>query len=141
MDWIEDGLAIGNLDDALAGDRLREGGIASVLTLSEFPTRPRPGFEWRCEPLRDGAGNSHEQFSAALDHLATLHAGHPGVLVHCAEGKSRSVVIVALHLARTRQWDPEVALEHVCSRRPAALPDHVLWARARTFFEAMTSTR
>ena len=62
MDWIEDDLAIGNLDDALAYDRLREAGIASVLTLNDFPSRPRPGFEWRCEPLRDGPGNTPERF-------------------------------------------------------------------------------
>lgn len=135
MDWIEEGLAIGNLDDALAHDQLRDEGIASVLTLSEFPTRPRPGFEWRCEPMRDGGGNSHERFALALEHLATLHTHHASVLVHCAEGKSRSVVIVALHLARTRAWDAEDALDHVSTQRPAALPDHLLWAQARAFFE------
>lgn len=135
MDWIENDLAIGNLDDAIAYDRLRDAGIASVLTLNEFPSRPRPGFEWRCEPMRDGPGNTPERFTLALAHLATLHANHPGVLVHCAEGKSRSVVIVALHLARLRGWTPEAALAHVSERRPVALPDDLLWAQASKFYE------
>ena len=135
MDWIDEGLAIGNLDDALAHDQLREAGIRSVLTLNEFPTRPRPGFEWICEPMRDGPGNSADRFGRALDALATLHANHPGVLVHCAEGKSRSVVIVTLHLARVQGWAPEDAMQHVCTRRPVALPDDLLWSQARAFFD------
>jgi atypical dual specificity phosphatase len=134
MDWIEHDLAIGNLDDAIAYDRLREAGIESVLTLNEFPSRPRPGFEWRCEPLRDGPGNTPKRFAEALANLATLHASHPRVLVHCAEGKSRSVVIVALHLARLHGWTPEEALAHVSAHRPVALPDDLLWAQARKMF-------
>ena len=135
MDWIEDGLAIGNLDDALAFDQLRAEGIASVLTLNEFPSRPRPGFEWHCEPLRDGPGNSPERFAQALARTASLHANHPGVLVHCAEGKSRSVVIVALHLARLNGWPPEETLVHVCERRTVALPDDLLWQQACAFIQ------
>ncbi len=119
MDWIEPGLAIGNLDDAMAPLALRDAGIRSVLTLSQFPSYPRPGLEWRFLPLKDGAGNSSREFGDAIEHLADLHTRHPGVLVHCAEGKSRSVVIVALYLARIREWAPERALAQ-CVRLAAS---------------------
>lgn len=135
MDWIEPGLAIGNLDDAMGHETLHAAGIRSVVTLNEFPSYPRPGLEWRFRPLRDGAGNPAEQLREALGHVAELHASHPGVLVHCAEGKSRSVVIVALYLAGLRAWDPEHALAHVSERRPVALPDPTLWQQARSFFD------
>lgn len=135
MDWIEPGLAIGNLDDAMAPLTLRKVGIRSVLTLNQFPSYPRPGLEWRFLPLKDGAGNSTREFGEAIEHLADLHRRHPGVLVHCAEGKSRSVVIVALYLARIREWAPERALAHVSERRSVALPDQLLWKQAQAFFE------
>lgn len=140
MDWIEQGLAIGNLDDAMAPERLRDEGIRSVLTLNLFPSHPKPGLEWRFLPMQDGGGNSVESFSTAIRHVADLHTEHPGVLVHCAEGKSRSVVIVALYLARIRSWAPERALAHVSARRTVALPDDVLWRQALAFFEGDGST-
>ena len=136
MDWVEPGLAIGNLDDAMAQSALRNAGIRSVLTLSGFPSYPRPGgLEWRFLPLVDGAGNSVSEFGEAIAHVTDLHAEYPGVLVHCAEGKSRSVVIVALYLARIRAWSPERALEHVTERRRVALPDDLLWEQARAYFD------
>jgi protein-tyrosine phosphatase len=137
MDWIEPGLAIGNLDDAMADTALRDQGIRSVVTLNEFPSYPRRGFEWRCVPLRDGGGNSVADYSEALLCVADFHDRMPGVLVHCAEGKSRSVVIVALYLARARGWTPEDALGHVSRRRTVALPDDILWKQARAFYAGL----
>jgi protein-tyrosine phosphatase len=140
MDWIEPGLAIGNLDDAMAEVALRDQGIRSVVTLNEFPSYPRSGFEWRCVPLRDGAGNSAAEYSEALHCVADLHARMPGLLVHCAEGKSRSVVIVALYLASVREWTPEDALAHVSRQRSVALPDDLLWKQAQAFFDRFEPT-
>lgn len=139
MNSIEPGLAIGNLEDAMAHVALREQGIRSVLTVSGFPRYPRPGLDWRFAPLYDGGGNSPEQFAEAIDLVADLRTEQPGLLVHCAEGKSRSVVIVSLYLARVRGWKPERALAHVSSRRSVALPDDVLWGQARAFFESRTA--
>lgn len=133
MDWIEPGLAIGNLEDAMAHDALQAQGVRSVLTVSGFPSHPRSAFDWRFVPLVDGGGNTAEQFAAAVDHVVDLHRNKPGLLVHCAEGKSRSVVIVSLYLAGARGWHPEKALSYVSDRRVQALPDPVLWRQATAY--------
>lgn len=135
MDWIEPGLAIGNLEDAMAHETLCAQGVCSVLTVSAFPTHPRSALDWRFVPLVDGGGNSADQFAAAVQHVADLHRNNPGLLVHCAEGKSRSVVIVALYLAKTRRWNPEQALSYVSARRVQALPDPILWDQAKAFHD------
>ncbi len=133
MDWIELGLAIGDLEDAMAHDLLREQGIRSVLTVSDFPNLSFADFVWRSVPLIDGAGNSMDQLAEAVGHLAELHAESPGVLVHCAEGKSRSVVIATLYLAASKGWTLTEAFTHVKTRRAVADPDDNLWRLGERF--------
>lgn len=133
MDWIELGLAIGDLEDAMAHEELREQGIRSVLSVSNFPNLSFADLVWRAVPLIDGAGNSIDQLAEAVDHLAELHAESPGVLIHCAEGKSRSVVITTLYLAASKGWTLTEAFAHVKTRRAVADPDDSLWRLGEAF--------
>ena len=133
MNQIEPGLFVGNLDDALAAAKLEAEGIRSVLTLSDFPSHPRPGFAWRCVPMRDGPGNAPARLAEALEAAASLRESAGSLLLHCMEGKSRSVVIAALHLASRDGSTPEAALARVEASRPVAAPDPGLWAQALAF--------
>jgi len=128
MDWIEDGLAVGNLDDAMAHGDLRAAGIRSVLTLNGFPNLHIHGFNWRRVDLIDGPGNELSSIVEAVDHLEDLHRSEPGVLVHCREGKSRSVLIASLYIARRRALPFEDAYHVVKSSRTVAAMDPRLWA-------------
>lgn len=128
MDWIEEGLAVGNLDDAMAHGELRAAGIRSVLTLNGFPNLGIHGFEWRRVDLFDGPGNDLSSIYEAVDHLAHLHETAPNVLVHCREGKSRSVLIASLYLARRRRIVFEDAYHVVKASRTVAAMDPRLWA-------------
>lgn len=127
MDWIAPGLAIGNLEDALAHDRLREQGIRSILTVSQFPNLGTSGFVWRFVPLLDGPGNSSNELLRAVDELAALHTEAPAVLIHCAEGKSRSVLVASLYLSRLERLSLEDAYERVRRTRTVAAIDDELW--------------
>ncbi|HET7737132.1 MAG TPA: dual specificity protein phosphatase [Tepidiformaceae bacterium] len=127
MDWIEPGLAVGNLDDAMAHDMLRESGIKSVLTLNGFPNLAVHGFNWRRVDLFDGPGNSLDTIWEAVDLLADLHTSDPNVLVHCREGKSRSVLIASLYVARRDRIVFPEAFRMVKASRRVAEMDPRLW--------------
>ncbi|MCC6421283.1 MAG: dual specificity protein phosphatase family protein [Gemmataceae bacterium] len=128
MDWITDTIAIGNIEDAMDPEGLREAGISGVLCLNGFPQALRfHGFEWVHVPLIDGQGNSVEDLAAAMRHLRELAEAHR-VLVHCAEGVSRSPFVVACHLAAVRKVSFADALQEVKQRRAVAMVDRNLLA-------------
>lgn len=134
MDWIEPGLAVGNLDDAMAHDELRAAGIKSVLTLNGFPNLAVHGFNWRRVDLIDGPGNALETIWEAVDHLAELHSNEPNVLVHCREGKSRSVLIASLYMARRDRLVFPDAYRLVKASRTIAAMDPRLWTLGHELF-------
>ena len=117
MDWITERIAIGSIDDAMDTDALRLSGITGVLCLNGFPHIPKHrGFEWLNVTLVDGPGNSLTEVRAAVDGLATLNHSHT-VLVHCAEGLSRSAFIVACYLAEEWAVSFDEAAAHVKAHR------------------------
>jgi dual specificity phosphatase 12 len=126
MDWVIPGVAIGAIEDALAHQRLREAGIRSILSLSDFPTLSGFGFAWRRVVLIDGHGNDPALILDAVAHLEELYEQEPAVLVHCAEGKSRSVLIVTLFLARSHGLEFEEAYDLVKVKRRQAAIDWAL---------------
>lgn len=127
MDWILPDIAVGSIEDAMAHDMLRSEGVQSVLTVSDFPTLHGSGFNWRKISLKDGPGNPPEHVVTAVEALDELRRDAPAVLVHCAEGKSRSVLIVSLYIARLNGIHLEAAFELVKLSRKQAAVDHELW--------------
>jgi histidinol-phosphate aminotransferase len=127
MDWITPQIAVGNVDDALT---LRHGATAevqSVLCLSGFPTLSYvPDLRWTAVTMIDGHGNDHALFLRALDAIHTaVEAGHR-ILVHCMEGRSRSVLVVSLYLALIRGLPLDEAISLVAERRTLAAVDRSL---------------
>lgn len=126
VDWITDTIAIGNIEDAMDTAGLNAAGITAVLCLNGFPYGARAeGVTWMGVTLTDGAGNSMEQLEAAVGALQHLSNSH-NVLVHCMEGLSRSVLIVACHLAQERSISLDAAIEEVRRSRKRAQVDHGL---------------
>lgn len=125
MDWITDDIAIGNFLDAENAELRREQGIRSMLCLSgkqrgiaaeALGLVALENFE-----LKDGPGNDPRIFQRAVESVGLLAKLHPKLLVQCHAGRSRSVVVVAAHLMKTRRWTSEEALRYVSARREAAL--------------------
>ena len=101
MDWITREIAIGNCDDAVHLDGLRDAGIAGILSLTGWPNSANNthGIDWRCVELIDGEGNDVLRLQQAVWHLHELVATRGSVLVHCMEGVSRSPLVVASYRA------------------------------------------
>lgn len=108
--------------------RLEELGITSVLNLcAEFPRHSRrrtsSTFETAYLPILDGTAPSDRQFRQAVDWIVDRHGAGRSILVHCAQGRGRSVTIAAAALCRLGlATDPEDALARIVSVRPEAKP-------------------
>ena len=119
MDWITPAIAIGNCDDAVRLDSLRNAGIAGILSLTGWPNSAANahGIEWRCVELIDGEGNEVLRLRDAVWHLHELVTVRNRVLVHCMEGVSRSPVVVASYLADLGQRPFDECLREVARLR------------------------
>ena len=118
MDWINQQIAIGDIDDAMRRTKLEIAGITAVLSLNWFPSfLPSDGFSWHHMPLIDGPGNQPSSLRAALETLHSLVSSGHKVLVHCAAGTSRSPFVVACYLAPYQGFQFNEALELVAEKR------------------------
>lgn len=123
MDWITADIAVGNVEDALA-IRGPELAVDSVLCLSGFPTLSHlPGLCWSGVPLVDGPGNEPRQFLEALRVIHSEREAGRRILVHCMEGRSRSVLLVALYLAAAGDHALDHGIHLVAQRRTIAAVD------------------
>jgi len=100
LDWITEDIAIGNCDDAIWLEGVRNAGIDSILSLNGWPNSAfnTHNLTWRCIELIDGFGNPVTRLQEAICHLHELRS-RGRVLVHCMEGVSRSPLVVASYLA------------------------------------------
>ena len=125
MHWITDTIAIGNHLDALDAGQQRTEGIRSLLCLDGKLRGVSAGtlgldalavFE-----LTDGPGNNPEIFQRAVETVARFSKEHPRLLVQCHAGRSRSVIVVAANLMRTRRWTTEEAVSFIRGKREIAI--------------------
>lgn len=118
MDWITDDIAIGNCDDAIWLEGVRNAGIASILSLNGWPNSAfnTHGVTWRCVELIDGFGNPVTRLQEAICHLHDLRS-RGRVMVHCMEGVSRSPLVVASYLADHALRSFEECLREVAQLR------------------------
>ncbi|MDO8672507.1 MAG: dual specificity protein phosphatase [Dehalococcoidia bacterium] len=102
---------------------LEEAGITAILCLNGFPQSAKfSGLDWHEVNLIDGEGNSPDDIRRAVDLLGQLSRSHK-VLVHCAEGVSRSPFVVACHLARMQKKRIMAAIGEVAIKRPCTRID------------------
>lgn len=130
MDFITPRIAIGTFYEARGLVTRRPPEVGAVLNVAAEVNLPPPDggdypFEYCKVGLVDG-GNSTVRLIAAVTALLDLCGRHSRVLVHCRQGISRSVVVVALGLAIWEGTDLESALQEVCRRRPFAGPHPAL---------------
>jgi hypothetical protein len=121
-------LYVGRAPRARDRARLEGAGVTSVLNLCvEIPPRTRRRVSGVREtvylPVLDGAAPSPRQFEQALEWITRRHAEGHTVLVHCAQGRGRSVTIAAAALCRLGLAEgPEEALSRITAARPNARP-------------------
>jgi protein tyrosine phosphatase (PTP) superfamily phosphohydrolase (DUF442 family) len=134
MDWITDQIAIGNYLDAQDLELLRREGIASILCLDGCLAGRVPSElgvqKIAVVTLQDGPGNDRDTFFRAVETLTRFASTSAPVLVQCHAGRSRSAVIVAGHLVKTRGIQPDEALRLVAAKRELQITpglDSMLW--------------
>ena len=81
-------------------------------------------FRCRRYPLKD----VEEQeiipfFSQATDFINEAEHSGGKLLLHCHEGKSRSITLALAYLMQTKDWTLKQALEFVTEHRPCASPN------------------
>ena len=107
---------------------LQAAGVTSVVNLcAEFPRlsglRGDPAMETIYLPMLDGAAPSPAQFERAIAWIASRHVEGHTVLVHCAQGRGRSVTVAAAALCRLGlASSPEEAIAMITAVRPKAKP-------------------
>jgi protein-tyrosine phosphatase len=125
LDWITDGIAIGNYVEAQDTRLLHAQNIASVVSLDgtlEGRAAADLGLkEIVVVPLEDAPGNDIRLFRQAVDSLIRLVQEAPPVLVQCHAGRSRSVVVVSGYLMKLSGIDADAALAEVAARREIAV--------------------
>lgn len=95
-------------------------GARTVVCLAPelLATAPGPGIAWRHAPLLDLATPTRAEWQRAVEAVASARAGGP-VLVHCALGLSRSVLVGCAVLAR-EGLQPGAAWDRAVRLRPRA---------------------
>lgn len=124
MNFITSTIAIGDGLDAEDSVQRLEAGIASIVCLNG-QLEGRDLAELEVEALRvftlaNGALTDAEEFNAAVEAVGEFSTRHPRLLVHCSEGRSRSVMVVAAHLVRTQGLSVRQAVDRVRSKRRSA---------------------
>ena len=114
---IEDGLWLGGFVPEPPPN------TSAVLNLceSEDPYRAI-GHRW--EPIRDAEpAPSLEWLLEQVDWIEAQRGAGRVVYVHCRNGVSRSVMVMAAYLMRREGWLRDRALEHLRERRPGVRPN------------------
>ena len=121
MDWIEQGIAIGNYLEAKDQELLGREGIKSVLSLDGTLAGISPDSlglrAIEVVRLDDGPGNDKRLMNIAINALSRLASEASPVLVQCHAGRSRSVVVVAGYLMRAAGISAADALHRVSTKR------------------------
>ncbi|GAX74335.1 hypothetical protein CEUSTIGMA_g1784.t1 [Chlamydomonas eustigma] len=89
---------------------------ASGSNQTQIPSRSAP-------LVGQPAAGGRKRASSTTAAVSSLHTLRGGVLVHCSEGKSRSVTLVLAYLILTQRWTLKQALNHVRACRPVACPN------------------
>lgn len=112
--YITDEVAIGNSQDAINADNKQFDAVLCVAIDFDI----MDGFKWRHKVgLLDGPGNDPLTFASAVILLHSLVRRGKRVLVHCHEGKSRSVMVVSAWICARGLGSLDEVLEVVMKLR------------------------
>jgi len=125
MDWVTESIAIGNYLEAADTGLHRSEGIRSLVCLDGKLRGTAPqslGLEaLEAFEMKDGPGNEPHILKRAVAAVALLSTKHPKLLVQCHAGRSRSVIVVAAYLMKSRGWTVDQALRFVGSKREVCM--------------------
>jgi protein-tyrosine phosphatase len=137
MTKVFERLYVGSSHDA---DRLADSnpdGITAVLNLNTEPNHHwRDGISYVFFPIHEFERISAYRFEGLMMRIGQLiRAGT--LLVHCAEGSSRSPVVVAVYLHVVGYMNFDDALSHLRTLVPVVAPSSLIVERAKVYVEGL----
>jgi len=114
---------------------LYEAGITHIVQVCTKPTDQTYAIgrsHWAL-PLKDGDAEGQViKLRTAVTHVLEKLAAGETVLVHCIEGRNRSMLVATLVEKRRRGWTGEEAYQHAQQVRPRCLynPSFAPWLRS-----------
>lgn len=124
VDWITDNIAIGNFLDAREAIVSRS--LDAILCLKpECCDEGNEDLQVLCVPLEDGFGNTKYAIDMALHFIHDAVSSDEKILVHCHAGRSRSVCVVAVYLAKYGGYTRDSALALIRGKREIYLSDGI----------------
>jgi protein-tyrosine phosphatase len=132
MNKVDEHLWVGNSRDG----RTPHGNIDAILNVATDLDYSPPAGIYLKIGLVDGPGNKQEKFNLAVKTLTSLMEKGLNVLIHCHEGKSRSVAVAAAHLAKKEGSHLGDALTTIKKVRPVADPCDALLSLAQKYLDS-----
>ncbi|KAK9816445.1 hypothetical protein WJX72_000348 [[Myrmecia] bisecta] len=105
---------------------LRHLGVTHILNATEDLLQPEEDAGFTCLrcPIRDDEEEDITQyFASSRAFIDSAKACGGAVLVHCHEGKSRSITLALAYLMQTKRWTLKQALQFVSRHRPEVSPN------------------
>ncbi|MHB8702250.1 MAG: phosphatase domain-containing protein [Nitrososphaerales archaeon] len=102
---------------------LKEKGIDSILTLTEFPLSPDlvRNMGYKHVPINNHKAPTLEQLKESVDFLLADTGKKRKVAVHCAAGKGRTGTVLAAYLCASHGYSAKEAIEAVRAKRPGSI--------------------
>lgn len=144
MGFVFPGLFIGSVKDAFDFYTLGKNQIRTVINVAdELVFSERPGFVYIKHGVRDDCDmeDIRRILPACIHDIHTALSVSPNVLVHCLEGKSRSVCVIIAYFVCVMGYDWESALELVTDLHPKADIYHVYLEQTRAFCDKYSSIK
>lgn len=125
MNQIIPRLYLGNYPDALSLGQENPNGVTAVLCVNDDrpATPPVSGIQKYAVPLSDDDAVSPQHFAQCVAWLLDRWTEENTILIHCAAGVNRSVVITAIFLVVIGVVaDADAAIALIRKQRPAVTP-------------------
>lgn len=140
MDEVSPGLYVGSTEDAGEQTVCQQHGIDRVISLTYG--EPDGGFPdpiaVEKHPLMDGPRNDETVFAAAVEDVLTALEAGECVLVHCAEGSSRSPSVAATAAAIQQDIGMKESFRRVQRRRAETDPHDAVVRTALDVFAELS---
>ncbi|XP_045213602.2 dual specificity protein phosphatase 23-like [Mercenaria mercenaria] len=135
--------AMGYPDDETNILYLIKNGITHIISLTEFTPRCLrrfPEIEVLSVKVDDLTAPSLDQIKQCLHFIDRCISNEKAVVVHCLHGRGRTGTILACHLVKRYNMDPDDAIETIRNMRPWSVETRRQENMVRTFAESITRT-
>jgi protein-tyrosine phosphatase len=133
--FITPEVAIGDATDSKLADNTQFNAVLNVAVDLDISD----GFKYRHKVgLLDGPGNNPLAFMSAVLLLYSLVQSRKKVLLHCHEGKSRSVMVCATFIAIQGQTSLDDALAKIMPARKVDIYRPALYSMAKSVIPMLT---